>query len=148
MDGLRLTGLDIETGASETEVRISEPNPAYMESASFTVGAAHFEAHDLGYLNARRVSVKAGVGRVLLGLAGPWREDARLHVDMGLGSLELRVPRGHGLRIDRDGLLTSFDSEGLVERDGSYYSADWEDAEHRIHVSLDASFGKVDVAWY
>jgi len=43
--------------------------------------------------------------------------------------------------------LASMDSEGLVKRGSSYYSMDWEEAEHRVTVDVDAAFGSINVIW-
>ncbi|NNL29383.1 MAG: hypothetical protein HKO77_00080, partial [Gemmatimonadetes bacterium] len=40
LGGLALTDLDLSTGASESDVDVSEPNPSRMETARFEVGAA------------------------------------------------------------------------------------------------------------
>ena len=126
---------------------ISEPNPLSMRMASFAVGAADFEARHLGNLNAERIEVDAGVGEVRLWFTGEWRQDARVSIDMGLGALELRFPEGLGVRIHKDSFLTSFDSEGLVKRGGSYYSLNWEEAERKVSIDVDAAFGSVRVLW-
>ena len=147
LGGLSLLDLDVSTGASESTVDISEPNPLSMRMASFAVGAADFEARHLGNLNAERIEVDAGVGEVRLWFTGEWRQDARVSIDMGLGALELRFPEGLGVRIHKDSFLTSFDSEGLVKRGGSYYSLNWEEAERKVSIDVDAAFGSVQVLW-
>ena len=52
LSGLQLSGLDIETGASQTDLIVSEPNIEDMEEASLKVGTAQFTAVHLGNLNA------------------------------------------------------------------------------------------------
>ncbi len=147
LGGLALTGLDLSTGASESRVEISEPNPAGMPSASFEVGAADFRVRKLGNLNAERITVDAGVGSVVLDFQGEWQRDASVSVDMGLGALELRFPEGLGVRLIKDTFLTSLDSEGLVKRGDSYYSVDWDEAQYHVTVSVDAAFGSINVVW-
>jgi hypothetical protein len=147
LGGLALTDLSVSTGASQSTVDVSEPNPERMETARFEVGAAEFTARHLGNLNADRIRMDAGVGEVTLWLTGAWRRDARVTIDMGLGRLELRIPEGLGIRLSKDSFLTSLDSEGLVKRGDSYYSVDWEEAEHQVTIDLDAAFGSVDVVW-
>jgi hypothetical protein len=147
LGGLQMTKLDLSTGASESRVRFSQPNPIRMESATFEVGAADFQVRDLGNLNADRITVDAGVGNVVLSFNGKWERDAAVSVDMGLGALELRFPEGLGVRVVKNTFLTSLDSEGLVKRGDSYYSLDWEDADRRITVTVDAAFGSIDVVW-
>jgi len=147
LGGLALTGLELSTGASESTIDVSEPSTSAMEVARFEVGAAEFTARRLGNLNASRIEVDAGVGSLTLWLDGEWQQDARLAIDMGLGSLELRVPEGLGLRLREDSFLTSLDSEGMVKRDDVYESLDWSEASRKVTVDLDAAFGSVKVVW-
>lgn len=147
-----LTGLDVErlrvaTGASETQLHISEPNAVVCELVDLDVGAASFQAHGLGNLNARHLEFSGGVGDVTLDFSGEWRSNMTADVHMGLGSLTLRVPRGLGLQVRKGGLLVGFDSQGLTKRGDVYYSENWEDAEHRLTVDIDAAFGSIRIDW-
>jgi hypothetical protein len=147
LGGLSLTSLELSTGASESRIDVSEPNTSVLRRAVFEIGAADFTMHRVGNLGAERIELKAGVGHVDLSLDGRWRADARLSIEMGLGALELRVPDGLGIRIRNDSFLTSFDPEGLVKRGDSYYSMDWEEAERKVTIDLNAAFGSVQVLW-
>ena len=147
LGGLALTGLELSTGASESIIDVSEPTTAGMEVARFEVGAAEFTARHLGNLNAQRIEIDAGVGSLTLWLDGTWRQDSRLAIDMGLGSLELRVPEGLGLQLRKDSFLTSLDSEGMVKRGDTYESLNWAGAARKITIDLDAAFGSVKVVW-
>lgn len=147
LGGLSLTGLDLSTGASDSRVDVSRPNRLAMSRAELSVGAADFTARHLGNLNAEDISISAGVGDVTLEFTGEWRRDARVSVDMGLGSLELRFPRGLGVKLEKDTFLTSLDSQGLVKRGDAYYSTDWDEAERRVVVEVDAAFGSIDISW-
>ena len=147
LGGLRLTGLDIETGASQTQLVVSEPNPEIMDEASLEVGAAEFTARQLGNLNASRIEVDAGLGDIDLYFTGEWQRDARVSVDMGLGALTLRFPKGLGVRLVKDTFLTSLDSEGLVKRGDAYYSLDYDEADYQVTVDVDAAFGSIRVLW-
>jgi len=147
LGGLHLTNLEVSTGASESTVDVSEPNPVAMRSASFEVGAADFTARHLGNLNAERIEVNAGVGEITLWLNGEWTRDAQVSIHMGLGALELRLPEGLGVELRKDSFLTSLDSEGMVKRGEGYYSLDWETAPRKVRIDLDAAFGSVKVVW-
>jgi len=147
LGGLRLTGLDLSTGASESSIDISELNRARIETARFEVGAAEFTARHLGNLNAERIEVDAGVGSLTLWLDGDWQRDARVSIDMGFGALELRVPEGLGVQLRKDSFFTSLDSEGLVKRGDTYESLNWDRARRKVTIDLDAAFGSVKVVW-
>ncbi len=145
LGGLRLRTLRLETGASTGELRVSAPNPEAMETVQIRVGAASFHARELGNLNAAQVEVEAGVGDIELDFAGLRRTETEVRVHLGVGSLEIRVPEEAGLRLTRDSFLTSFEAPGLEARDGALYSTNWEAAERRIRLDVDASFGTVTV---
>lgn len=147
LGGLALTDLHLRTGASESRVDVSSPNPAALERAKLEVGAADFVARRLGNLNASVIEVSAGIGEVSLELTGEWQRDTHVHVKMGLGSLELVFPRGVGVKLVKQTFLTSLDSEGLVKRGDAYYSTDWDSAERHITVDVDAAFGSIKVDW-
>ena len=148
LGGIPLTRLEIATGASQTLLDISEPNPETMSRASMDVGAAEFTALNLGNLNTGRIDIDAGVGKIELGFTGDWRQNARVSVDLGLGVVVLNFPRGLGVRVVmKDTFLTSIDSEGLVKSGDTYESLDYEDAEYQIDVDVDAAFGSIRVVW-
>lgn len=147
LGGLNLTGLKLVTGAADARLDVSRPNPSRINRAEIHVGAAEFTAERLGNLNARRIRVKAGVGDVHLDFTGEWREDADVEVEMALGALELRFPRGVGVRLVKDSFLTSLDAQEMVKRGDTWYSLDWETAERRITVEVDAAFGGIDIVW-
>lgn len=146
LGGLRLQTLDLSTGASDSRIRVSAANPIPMEYARFQVGAAAFDASGLGRLNAREVEVEAGVGDVKLEFSGLQRDETRVRAKIGLGSLEIRIPRGVGIRMERSTFLTSVNAPDLTRRGDSYYSSDWESAERRVVLEVDAAFGSLTVA--
>ncbi len=147
LGGIRLTRLDINTGASQTLIDISEPNSETMSRARMDAGAAELTVRNLGNLNAEVIEVDAGVGDIDLGFTGEWQQNARVSVNLGLGALVLRFPRGLGVRLVQDSFLTTLDSQGLVKRGNAYYSLDYDDAEYQIDVDIDAAFGSIRVAW-
>jgi hypothetical protein len=147
LGGLRVRSLNVSTGASATMLSFSQPNLMACERAEFEVGAAKFEVVGLGNLNARQLELSGGVGEVLLDFTGSWRGDLNAQVHMGLGSLTLRVPKGLGVRVQKEGLLAGFDSQGLVKRGNVYYSEGYERAAHKLVVKLDAAFGAIRVEW-
>lgn len=147
LGGLRLSRLHIATGASKTLLTVDRANPQVCRSVELEVGAAQFEATGLGNLRTERLSVSGGVGEVTLDFTGRWDTDMVADIDMGLGSLTLRVPRGLGVQVRKSGLLAGFDSEGLIKRGDVYLSDNWERADHRLTINLDAALGAIRVAW-
>jgi len=147
LGGLSISGLTVRTGASDARLDLSTANPVPMRLASFEVGAASFEAHGLGNLNAESIEVSAGVGSATLDFAGEWQRDAHVSLHMGMGSLQLLFPAGLGVRLEQGGFLASFDGEGFDQRGDVHYSPDWDTAERRITVDIQAAFGSTTADW-
>lgn len=147
LSGLQVTRLKIATGASETDLRVDQPNPVDCEEVDLDVGAASFRAFGLGNLNPERVRFSGGVGEVTLDFTGEARRDIDVGIEMGLGSLTLRVPRGTGIQVRKSGLLVGFDSQELIKRGDRFYSQDWESAERKITFEVQAALGSVRVVW-
>lgn len=147
LGGIPLRRAQISTGASKTTLSVSRMNPIACEVVELEIGAAQFEAIGLGNLGAERFRLKGGIGDVTLDFTGAWERDMEATIGMGLGSLALRVPRGLGVSVRKGGVLAGFDSQGLVKRGDVYFSENWEEADRRLTVDLDASLGAIRVVW-
>jgi hypothetical protein len=148
LGGMRLRKLDLSTGASETKLRFSAPNPISAREVLIRSGAAELTVSGLGNVRAEHLSFEGGVGSTTLDFGGEWNRSATATVQMGVGSVTLRLPRSLGVRINRSSsFLSSFDAPGLVKRDGSYFSSNWESAAHQLTVDINAAFGSIDIEW-
>lgn len=147
LTGLPVRKLKVATGASETDLRIERPNPETCQVLDLDVGAASFRAYGIGNLNPKRVEFSGGVGEVTLDFTGAARTNMDVDIQMGLGSLTLRVPRGTGIRVRKSGLLVGFDSQDLVKRGDTFFSEDWESADRRITFEVQAALGSIRVVW-
>lgn len=147
LGGLRVRSAAVKTGASRTVLSVSAPNEEACRLLAIEVGAAQFEARGLGNLNAQRVTLKGGVGEMTLDFTGAWQRDMSARIEMGLGALTLRLPVGLGVRVEKSGLLASFDSQRLTKRGNVYYSENWDDATYKLTLDVDAALGSIRVEW-
>jgi hypothetical protein len=147
LGGLHIRKAQISTGASETNLEFTRPNPEQLSSLEIEVGAAAFRASGLGNANIQKLDVQGGVADVTLDFSGQWQRDMEADVQMGVGSITFRIPRDVGVRVTKKGFLASFDSDGFTKRDGDYYSTNWSDTSHHLNVDLDSAFGSVNVVW-
>lgn len=147
LGGIPLRALHLSTGASESSIRVSEPNSVSMERVRMEVGAASFEARDLGNLNAARVEVEAAVGDVTLDFGGSWGQDARVSVKMGLGALALHFPREVGVRVEKRGFLAPMNAPGLEQRGDAWLSPGYDRAPRKVSVEIEAALGSIEVRW-
>lgn len=145
LGGIALRSFELATGASDTQITADRANPVEMEELVLKVGAASLRADGLGYLNPRNISVEGGVGEVRLGLEGLSRADLDVEVSLGLGSLELRVPEGVGIRLTRSSFLSGLNAPFLERRGDAHYSSDWESADQQVRISVESALGNVRI---
>jgi hypothetical protein len=147
LGGIALRRVALSTGASETRVRFSSQNPITADQVRIEAGAASVEISGLANTRAERINFQGGVGSTTLDFSGEWTRSATASVQLGIGSVVLRIPRGVGVRVSRSSFLTSFDAEGLVRQGNSFFSSDWDTATHKLDLNVNAAFGSVRIEW-
>jgi hypothetical protein len=147
LGGLRLAQLSLETGASQTDVRFSQPNPVRCTRAAFSAGAAALSVRGLGNSRCEEIRFEGGVGSVLLDFSGAWPANARFEASIAVGGLTLRVPRKVGVRLELDQFVASFQPVGFVRRGSTYLSENYATAERHLDVKVSTSFGGLAVEW-
>ena len=147
LGGLRVTNLQMKTGASRTVVRFSRPNSARCNLAAISAGAAEVSVLGLGNSRCDEIEFEGGVGRVLLDFTGAWTSSSRVEVKMAMGELTLRLPHKVGLRIAMDKFLSSFEPAGLVRRGNSFESPNYGSTPRHLDLDLTTAMGGVNVEW-
>lgn len=147
LGGVALRRLVFRTGVSETSIGFASPNPVRMDRLELAAGAADFSASGLGNARFDRLEFVGAVGDVRLDFRGDWEGAADAEIRMGLGALRLTFPRDLGVRIEKRGILTSFESGGFEEVDGGYQTPNWDTVSDRLTLSISAGFGDIDVSF-
>lgn len=147
LGGMSIRSLRVSTGASETRISFGSPNRVPADAVRIEAGAASLRASGLGNARAARFQFEGGVGETTLDFDGAWTRSATATVQMGIGSLRLRLPRDLGVKIVKQSFMTRFDADGLVKRGGAHYSRNWESAPYRLTISIEAALGSIDVDW-
>jgi hypothetical protein len=147
LGGLSLRSVDLSTGASDTQVRWSAPNRVPAGTVKIASGASSIRVRGLGNARAERLQFEGGVGEATLEFDGAWNRSTSLDVDMGVGSLTLRIPRSLGVRIEKDSFLASFSPSGMVRRGDAWYTRNWDGARNKLTVRISAALGSINVQW-
>ena len=146
LGGMSLRNVSVATGASDTEIEFGSPNRIQAETLKIQAGAADLDVIGIGNLRANRVEFEGGVGATTLDFSGA-SGTINASVEMGVGSVTLRLPRTHGIQLNRSSFLTSFDANGLRAEGNSYYSSNWTSAAQKIVLDVSAALGSIDIEW-
>jgi hypothetical protein len=147
LGGLRVTNLQVKSGASRTAIRFSKPNGVRCQRASISAGAADIAVVGLGNSRCDLIEFEGGVGKVLLDFAGAWSSNAKVEVKVAMGELTLRLPRRIGVRVTMDKFLSSFEPAGLVPRGKAFQSTNYDGNQRHLDLDLTTAVGGVNVEW-
>jgi hypothetical protein len=147
LGGLRVTRLNVKTGASRAVIRFSQPNASRCERATISAGAAEISVLGLGNSRCDEIEFEGGMGRVTLDFAGLWSSSARVQVKMAVGELTLRLPRRPGVKITMDKFLSSFESAGLIQQGNEFVSPNYQRSQRRLDIDVTTAVGGVSLQW-
>lgn len=74
----------------------------------------------------------------------------RVSIDAGASSITLRVPQDSGVRVTNESALTSnnFENAGLSRNDQVYTSSDYDQAAHKIEITISSGASSVRLERY
>ena len=151
LGGIPLTELTLEIGAASGLVEFSKPNPEKLRELVFDIGASSLEVENLGNANFEYLKVSCGAASCDLDLRGEYRGESDFELDVGVGSVDVILPRDVAVSIEiDDGLFSSIDfhKDDLEEVDDDYYeSPGFDDAEVKIYITVEVGMGSVDFYW-
>jgi hypothetical protein len=145
---LQVKEFNISTGASSVTMECRKPNPISADDISIESGVSKFTAMDLGNLNFRNLKFSGGVGSYKLDFNGTFRQSAEVQIEVGLGSINVYVPKSIPAKlVYDDNWLSSFSLDDDFEktRKGVYETADFQDSSKRLTIRMEAGLGSVRV---
>jgi hypothetical protein len=145
---LQVKDLKISTGASSVTLKCSKPNPIFTDDVTFESGVSKFTALDLGNLNFRNLKFSGGVGSYKLDFNGKFRQSAEVQIEVGLGSINVYIPKTIPTKlVYDDNWLSSFnlDDDFEKQRSGVYETEDFQDAFKRLTIRLESGLGSVKI---
>lgn len=101
----------------------------------------------LGDLNLSRLELNSGAGSALVDLSGTRAANLDVRVQMGVGSLTLRLPRTVGVRVELSGGLGDNDSTGLIPLDGALVNEAYGQSDAQMNVNITGGVGAVTFEW-
>lgn len=145
LGGLALRSLRLKCGAADATLQFTTANSGRMRELDVDVGAADFSATNLANANAEQIRVRGGIGVLDLDFGGTWTRDLEVSTQLGAGKLILRIPSDVGVRLEVERLLAGLEHDGFVKRDDAWYSANFQDATHKLNVRAETFVGQIEI---
>jgi hypothetical protein len=148
LTGLKVARLDLESGVGGSKLSAYEPNPISCDSIRIKNGVGSMEAVGLGNLNFRELEFEGGVGGANLDFTGVWKQNADIRIQVGVGGVNVRMPRDIGVRVDAEKhFLSGFHLEGFNKRDVYYYSDNYDRMKTRVTLRVATGVGGFKITW-
>jgi hypothetical protein len=149
--GLKISNLNLDLGASSTEITFRKPNPERISKINIDVGASELTIEGLGNANFDRLSFDGGVGDFTLDFRGELKHKAYVDIDVGLGSLTILLPENVGVRIQEEGsFLSSFsiDADEFDEVESKVYeSENLGQTKGELIFDIEIGLGSVEIEY-
>lgn len=121
LSGLRLQRLDIQDGASSSEIRFDTLNPEEMQSLTYHSGASKIAFLGLANANFTQMTFDGGAGEYLFDFSGDLQRDATVNIKVGLSDVRIVVPRGISAQIMTEGAVGTVQVEDAWKKKNEGY---------------------------
>ncbi len=107
--GLPIEEMKLDLGAGACKVFFDTPNPLEMRKLEINAGASELTLAGLGNARFEKLDFDGGMGDFTLDFSGHFDGDRYADISVGLGSIEIRIPPELGVRVYKEGALSSVD---------------------------------------
>jgi hypothetical protein len=148
LSDLQVNNLKISTGASSVDVRCDKPNEITADYVGIESGVSKFTATNLCNTNFKKLKFSGGVGSYRLDFGGDLRHDASAKIEVGLGSVNVSVPRQFATKLLYEAsFFSSFDLDDDFSKtkSGVYETDDYDNSENRLTIQIESGLGSVKV---
>ena len=148
LSSLKIVRLHLESGVGETKVFSANLNTEICRHISVENGVGTLKMSGLGNLNFERMEFQGGIGAAELEFGGDWQRDAQVDIDVGIGAVEIVLPRSIGAEVRMSkSWLSAIDIRGF-RKNGSTYTSDNMDRVSRVvRININTGIGGVEVRW-
>lgn len=136
LSGLRLQQLDVQDGASSSEIRFNTLNPEQMQSLTYHSGASNITFLGLANANFTQMTFEGGAGEYVFDFSGDLQRDANVNIKVGLSNVQILVPAGISAKVFVDDGLDSVSMEGTWTKESDHYVNDGDGSQLTINVDM------------
>lgn len=147
LTNISITKLNINCGLSDVNIEINERNNVVCQTVSIENGLGNLSVSGLGNLAAKKIDINIGLGSADIDFRGDRIYDADINVDVGLGSLDMILPKKANIKIYvASSFLSSVDIYGLKQKKNKLWvSPNWDSRYPTITMDVNVGIGSVDI---
>lgn len=150
LEGLKISKFIMDSSLGDVSVDFGKQyNEIECEKVDIDNGLGSINIKNLANLNTDKMDFECGLGSMDLGFGGALKRDISVDISIGLGSMDIRVPRGTNVIFEYDGsFLSSVDIDNFNEiSEKEYRSDDFVDGQPTISFSVSIGAGSLNLIW-
>lgn len=150
LSSLKLSSLELKSGACETTVDFKKPNREPIEKFKIATGASRFVLRGLGNANFKELNVHGGASEVTMDFSGELKsQNAKAKISLGAGSLTVIVPQSDAVKLNySENILSSVDLPKDFKKKGDVYvSGNYGSGLRTLEFDISTGMGSVKVEW-
>ena len=146
--GIRISNLIMDCGLSDVNLVSKKPNIISCDNILISTGISDFNSVGLGNFNSSKYTFDVGMGSAEIDMSGSVNNDARVKIEVSVGSLELRLPSNTNINLSiNQNMLSSVNVKDLVSTgEGRYESKEYQKRWSSMNIEISVGIGSVDVS--
>lgn len=129
---------------SKLEIQLNE-KPVWDLDLEIGAAKANF---DLSDYKVRKINLKTGATDIRIKI-GNLYDETYIDVEMGAASLEIKIPREFGCKIDGEMALIKKDFDDFIEKnDDTYVTENYNDTNNKIMINVEGAVASLKIIRY
>lgn len=149
LSGMKLDWLRLESGVGKTELFMLEPNRSVCQTVVIRSGLGALEITGLGNFGFRNFEFKGGIGSATLDFSGNWNNVGQVEIEVGVGGVEILLPRSLGAEIQfSKSFLSEISVDGFDNKSEDTYVSDNINRVNKVlRIIVRTGIGRVGIGW-
>ena len=149
LSGMKLDWLRFESGVGKTKLFMLEPNRSACQTVMIRSGLGALEIMGLGNFGFRNFEFQGGIGSATLDFSGDWTKMGQVEIEVGVGGIEILLPRSLGAEVQfPKSFLSYISADGFDNKSEDTYVSDNIDHVNKVlRIRIRAGIGRVGIGW-
>ena len=149
LSGMHVSSVEIQSGVGETRLDMLEPNQSECRLVEITSGVGEFKLTGLGHFAFDQFRFRGGVGGSELDFSGDWPKLGETEIEVGVGEVDVRLPRdlGFEIRVNQGFFSDLTVPDGFTKEGDAYLSDNRDRVEKILKIRVRAGIGGVKFSW-
>ena len=149
LTGLSVRRLVLQQGAGEVKLWADSPQAEPCQLLEASSGVGEMQLRGLSNLAPEEIDFKGGIGHALLDFSGEGTRIMRAHLAVGIGQIEVLLPRRLGVRLELEGNTSGMQisDQDFRKVGNTYTSSRYADSPQRLELTVAAGLGGASIRY-